>query len=240
MHRIVATFHDVCQSFMWTKGVASAMDVLKPVFGLVALLVGPAALAADLSGLFKAIGPFTFYLIVVSMVYLTWITATAWERNGGPIISFGKPEEDKNFRLLQICVRNNGSGEVAAKAFAQNMRDKNGNLIPRIDDEIELHWRGYNSDGKPMTLHSNKPGSLAIVQNKETTDGSVACFVIPDAFPNYRVIPVIPDQPFPDEVRFEVRIDFFMDGKRVKSRSQRYSLAADSTSPVGYRLTPLR
>jgi hypothetical protein len=244
MSRLAAVWQEFWKSFTWIGSVPDTADKMRKIGGLLALLIGPAALASTATDWGHIVKPFLPYFLGVSAICIIWKLAIAWEKSSGPIIWIGKPEPDEYQNFFDLRVQNRGHGEVIARVFAQDLCDRRGKRIPRIDDEIEIQWRGYHQ-GQNMKLRGDKPGIAAILQVDKTNPiAPILNLVIPQPSPATGLLPLLPGalrQLEKDEVRITFRVDFY-DDKDVflKNNSKRFSIRPDNKSPMCYRIRRIR
>jgi hypothetical protein len=237
MDRLRAVLTDFLKSLAWVEEVHGKMGVIKTVAVLLALgLVPVASWASATTDWGHWMRPYAPWLLALFVLYVTWNFAIACERNRGPLISVGKPTEDVHQGIFEVCVENRGGGTVNARVFAQNMRDIKGRRIPRIDSQMELHWRGYHQEDN-ITLYGRKQAMATIAMSMEN---NVLCFMIPGQRPDTGIIEVFPEalahlrtEPFLVDVRFD-----FNDERNstVKTTVRTYRIKPDAKAPLRFRV----
>jgi hypothetical protein len=241
MARISAAFRYFWKSIAWIGGASSTADKMKKVAEIGMFLFAP-GLAAMLAHKVAEWRVFVPWLLSVGAAYLLWKFAIAWDRTAGPIIWIGRPEPDVKNDIFDLHVENRGCGQVTARIYMQNLRDLDGARIPRIDDQVELYWRGYHSDTK-MKLFGKKYGIAAMLKiDRSDPESPVPHIMMPGKKPKTLVTPLISaDMPTLDKqkgVTFSIRVDFHdaSSGEFLKSEVRSYSMRPDTQSPMRYRI----
>jgi hypothetical protein len=245
MSRITATVKDV-----WDSAVhaSDAAEKLKRIIFWLLLLLGSSALVLAKADVWPRIEPYIPYFVWPIAVYIAicfiWVVAIAWERNAGPIIWTSSIEFSRD-GFFEMTVKNVGHCQVIARVYAQEMRDRNDKRNVRIDDEIELHWRGKHR-GDKMMLHGSKPGVAAIFRVQQEPSGPRLCFVVPGVQPNTELVSVLNETPKPlaeqEEIRLTIRIDFSDEtGSILKTKPQEFSICPmpENTTEF-YRIRKIR
>lgn len=239
MERLAAFWREFWPSIGFAESLPGKMKKLGEWF---LFLLGPIGFAAWRGHLTAWLVDYGLVLLIVSAVFIVWKAGVSWERSNGPIIWVGPIESDEHHNLFEFMVRNAGRGEVIAHVYVVNLRDRYGKRIPRIDEQVEVHWRGLAS-GEQMRLYRDKHGICGVL-NVNTTDNPKTPFLqfAMPASPKgaIGVAPLIPGDPRPldkqEKVFMSLRVDFCDDnGKNITTRTIRYSIRPDPKSKLPYR-----
>src|SRR5262245_13128795 len=181
---------------------------------------------------------------------MLWNVAISWHATSGSIIWGGPIEQDYNYRFFELRIENSGLGEVHARVFAKDIRDRHGKRIPRIDSGIELHWRGMCGDQRPI-LFGNRHGMAAFLQvDVGVPDKPTLLLVLPHTEPaKFALVSLLNEfATFPlaqqQTVYLTLLVEFYrMDGNSYvveKNKSIVLKIIPDSTEPMCYRIRRTR
>jgi hypothetical protein len=187
--------------------------------------------------------------------YLVWHFAVAYYVNRGPVIWIGEIEPiylDPGF--FQFVVANvHGMGVVVLRPYAEDPRDKKGRKLDRIDQEIELHCRGYYV-GDKVKLIGDARAKVAFLHVRKDEELNMTCLFFPVPAPRppadspggIGLLPLISDDMTPleyqDKLFLPIRVDLFDEGGNTLLARRRLCMVVipDESSPLKYRVRPAR
>jgi hypothetical protein len=199
--------------------------------------------------------PIAPYVLIAALMVFVWHAAIAYDRASvsGPIIWIGEFDYDKYWKMFDIPVKNAGSGEVMARIYVVDVRDKDGKRIPRIDDQIWAHWRGSTDPG--MKLFGDKHGTAGVfIEEVDERNSMCPCLKIAMPGGPYGKTSIVKTLLYPievtafdqqEEITLTLRVDFSdLEGKFIKSKLKKLSVTPvapifpDGHVKQIYRITP--
>lgn len=238
-NRLRAFLHRLLSDLKWTG------ELPEKLRRIMAELISLATLLGYATSWTAHVPHWLRYLIWPTVVYVTWKMAIAWHETRGPSIWISDPIPDGNARTYNIEVQNRGSGSYVAHVYAVKLDDEKDQRLPRINDQLELHWRG-SQVGQPMKLYLDKHGLAEILRCDHF--GAVpmpGLTVMRGDPPDLQTVDLYTDeQPTPGfkqkELRLTIRVDFVDDkGECVAAENRRFAILPDFASPMLYRVNAI-
>jgi hypothetical protein len=249
--RFSAAWEEFWKSIAWIDKVTDRPEKVKKLVGILVIVLGPLGFGLQFIPAAKEwsalASPFVPYLLVVAAIYVTFQVATAWEKVKGPIVWMGKIEFEKYFRFFEFSVENRGHGEVVARVYAtKDLRDQDGDRIPQIDNQMELHWRGRYV-GEDVKLAGSEIATAGILGLRlgDTPNTAHLVLLTPGKKNEYGMVSLVYTAPTPlneqQRLYLTIRVAFFNEkGELVADKKKRLAIIPYAKSPSCYKVRPVR
>jgi hypothetical protein len=249
--RLAAAWEEFRKSIGWTADLPDRAEKIKKqgeflIWVLAA--IGYGVKDASWASWWPWLQPWSPLLLAAVIWYVAWKASVAWYKTRGPTIWIGPIEFDENYNFFEFFLRNRGEGEVVAHPYATaDFRDRHGKRIPLIDDQIELHCRGYYK-GDKVRLFGNKDAVVALLQiNTEKARAPKTAQLLlttPAEKPNFALVPLGNFTPVKEQHKLylTVRVDFFdaEDKEFLVSKAIRLAIIPNERLAECYRVRPAR
>jgi hypothetical protein len=257
MSRFAAFWEEFWKSISWTTDIPEKSEKLKKVVPFVLWLlavIGYGTKDVSWASWWPWLQPWSPLLLAAIVWFVAWKAAVAWYKTRGPVIWMGGIEPVEGYRFFQFRVENQGGGVVIVHAYATDLCDRHGTRIDRIDDEKEVHYRGYTATEK-VKLFGDKHVHAAFLQVNREGDPELAQLILispgndrgtwgVDRLVTHRQTPLKEQH----KMYLSLRVDFYdcdeskgdVQGKFLTSKTRKVVIIPDKRQPLLYRVRPAR